>query len=398
MHRRVSPIGRFVVSLLAAFALSVAFVPTVQAASVPTVTSISPVSGPLAGGTVVTITGTNLTGTTQVLFGTVAGTGVTNVSATQVKATAPAGAVGPVLLTLLASGGSAVSTPRYVYLSSTIASPGGTSVTVSSPVAGQDAFVSFEGSAGQRVAFDVSGVTYGAGACPATLSVLGPDGAALTAATGINNGGLHRFTGSADARLMKVQVTVTNRGGTSIVGLHYRRGFDWDVTPAEFSESVTFAKVPNADDSFVRYASDDGCANPDPALPPTYLGAAGYFTDQGPDENLQDRGGQVDISLGDLQSQQSLFFTIYYGVTADRSSAIQAVEAVDAQVYGLGQAVPYDDNVPEPWVPITAVFAIDGSSLNQRADPWLQGTRGDPVFQWCIHHACRLQRIAHQDR
>jgi hypothetical protein len=47
----------------------VTFAPTVQAASVPTVTSISPVSGPLAGGTVVTITGTNLTGTTQVLFG-----------------------------------------------------------------------------------------------------------------------------------------------------------------------------------------------------------------------------------------------------------------------------------------------------------------------------------------
>jgi hypothetical protein len=196
---------------------------------------------------------------------------------------------------------------------------------------------------------------------------------------------------------MKVQVTVTNHGNSIVTGLHYRRVFDWDVTPAEFSESVTFAKIPGADDSLVRYLSDDGFADPDPALPPTYLGADGYFTNEGAAESLQDKGGQIDISLGDLYSQQTLFFTFYYGVTADRSSSVQAVRAVNAQVYSLGQAVPYDDNVPEPWLPITAVFAIDGSSLNQRSGPWLQGTRAEPIFQWCIHHTCRAHGLAREE-
>ena len=41
----------------------------------PTVTSVSPNSGPAAGGTSVTITGTNFTGATAVTFGGTAATG-----------------------------------------------------------------------------------------------------------------------------------------------------------------------------------------------------------------------------------------------------------------------------------------------------------------------------------
>jgi len=58
------------------------------------VTAASPANGPATGGTVVTISGSNLTGATQVLFGDVAGTAVTVVSATELKATAPAHARG----------------------------------------------------------------------------------------------------------------------------------------------------------------------------------------------------------------------------------------------------------------------------------------------------------------
>jgi hypothetical protein len=63
-------------------------------ASAPTVTAISPTFGPIAGGTSVTITGTNFTGATSVLFGTTAATNVTVVSSTQVTATSPALAAG----------------------------------------------------------------------------------------------------------------------------------------------------------------------------------------------------------------------------------------------------------------------------------------------------------------
>jgi hypothetical protein len=53
----------------------------------PTVTSISPTSGPVSGGTSVTITGTGFTGATAVNFGGTAAAGFTINSATQITAT-----------------------------------------------------------------------------------------------------------------------------------------------------------------------------------------------------------------------------------------------------------------------------------------------------------------------
>jgi hypothetical protein len=59
-----------------------------------TVTGISPSLGPAAGGTQITITGTNFTNASTVNFGTQAGTAVTYLSPTQLKVTAPAGSPG----------------------------------------------------------------------------------------------------------------------------------------------------------------------------------------------------------------------------------------------------------------------------------------------------------------
>ncbi len=56
----------------------------------PSITSISPSSGPILGGTTVTITGTGFTGATAVAFGSVAATSFTVVSDTQITAVSPA--------------------------------------------------------------------------------------------------------------------------------------------------------------------------------------------------------------------------------------------------------------------------------------------------------------------
>ena len=61
---------------------------TYTAAVAPTVTGLSPTSGPEAGGTLVTITGTGFTGATAVDFGTTAATGVTVVDDTTITPTA----------------------------------------------------------------------------------------------------------------------------------------------------------------------------------------------------------------------------------------------------------------------------------------------------------------------
>ena len=61
------------------------------AVSAPTVTSISPSSGPSAGGTRVTITGTNFIAGASVKFGSAAATNVAVVNSTQITATSPPG-------------------------------------------------------------------------------------------------------------------------------------------------------------------------------------------------------------------------------------------------------------------------------------------------------------------
>ncbi|MFI1168481.1 IPT/TIG domain-containing protein, partial [Streptomyces sp. NPDC020801] len=71
----------------------------------PTLTSAGPSQGPLSAGTAVTLTGTNLTTTTAVTFGTMEAASFTVVSDTQVTATAPAGSAGPVQVTVTTSGG-----------------------------------------------------------------------------------------------------------------------------------------------------------------------------------------------------------------------------------------------------------------------------------------------------
>jgi hypothetical protein len=72
--------------------------------AVPALTSLSPTSGPVAGGNTVTLTGTGFTGATAVSFGATAATSFTVVSATQITAVAPAG-TGTVQVTLTTVGG-----------------------------------------------------------------------------------------------------------------------------------------------------------------------------------------------------------------------------------------------------------------------------------------------------
>ncbi|HSU73843.1 MAG TPA: IPT/TIG domain-containing protein [Terrabacter sp.] len=84
---------------------------------VPTVTSLSPLTGPPAGGTVVTLTGTGFGRASSVAFGTTTTTTIVRVSSTTLRVTAPAHASGPVDVRVTSPGGvSPVSTTaRYVY-------------------------------------------------------------------------------------------------------------------------------------------------------------------------------------------------------------------------------------------------------------------------------------------
>jgi len=84
---------------------------------VPTVTSVSPAQGVLAGGTAVTITGTHFatSGTTTVTFGGTAATNVVVASATSITATTPAHAAGAVDVVVTTGGQTATLTAGYTY-------------------------------------------------------------------------------------------------------------------------------------------------------------------------------------------------------------------------------------------------------------------------------------------
>ena len=80
----------------------------------PTVSGVSPTSGPAAGGTLVTITGTGFTGTMGVDFGTTPATDVTVVSDGVITAISPAG-TGTVNVTVTTTGGTSAAVPADLF-------------------------------------------------------------------------------------------------------------------------------------------------------------------------------------------------------------------------------------------------------------------------------------------
>jgi hypothetical protein len=95
----------------------------------PTVSDVSPSSGPSSGGTTVTITGTAFTNATAVDFGGSAASSFTVDSATQITATAPAQSAGTVNVTVTTAGGTSAQSAndQYTYVA---AAPTVSSVSV----------------------------------------------------------------------------------------------------------------------------------------------------------------------------------------------------------------------------------------------------------------------------
>ena len=81
----------------------------------PTVTMVGPNSGSTAGGTPVSLTGTNFTGATAVSFGGTAATNFVVNSATSITATSPARAAGAVNVTVTTSGGTSATSAANTY-------------------------------------------------------------------------------------------------------------------------------------------------------------------------------------------------------------------------------------------------------------------------------------------
>ncbi len=159
----------------------------------PTVASLSPTSGPTAGGTGVTISGTGFTGASAVKFGAANVTSFTVASATSITATAPAGS-GTVDVTVTTRGGTsaAAASDKFTYVPRLVAHP------VSAGVA--------FGSTNDPIALNITGGT----AVSVAVASAAAHGTATASGTAIAYTPAPGYVG-ADS----FSYTATNPGGTS---------------------------------------------------------------------------------------------------------------------------------------------------------------------------------------
>ena len=133
----------------------------------PSVSSLSPTSGPTVGGNKVTVYGSRFSGTPRVTFGGVPGTGVVVVSSTKLTVIAPAHAAGSVDVQVTTGEGSSklVSGDRYSYRVPVVTRitptsgrlAGGTTVTIYGTNIGSSPQVTFGGIRGTSVTVYSSG-------------------------------------------------------------------------------------------------------------------------------------------------------------------------------------------------------------------------------------------------
>ncbi len=192
----------------------------------PAVTSVSPNSGPTAGGTTVTVTGTNFTGATAVNFGGTNATTFAVNSATSITATSPAG-TGTVDVTVTTPGGTSTTSTADQF---TYTTPAPT-VTNVSPNSGPPA-------GGTSVTITGTNFT---GATAVKFGGTNATTFAVNSATSI--------TATSPAGTGTVDVTVTTPGGTSATGAADQFTYALVTTtvalsssqnPSSFGQSVTF--------------------------------------------------------------------------------------------------------------------------------------------------------------
>jgi len=160
------------------------------------------------------------------------------------------------------------------------------------------------------------------------------------------------------------EVTVTMRNiSEAAVDARYSRAMDWDIEPTAFDE---YSTVFGGSSEALLHSSANGFSTADP-LRDFENDDSGYevgsFTDAGPD----DHGAVFDFGFGKLDPGQEISFNIYYGAAATEEESVDALIAVGAEVFSLGQ--PNTPGGPALGTPNTYIFAfsgVEGEGLSDR--------------------------------
>jgi len=204
-------------------------------ASAPTITGIGPATGSSAGGTSVTIAGTNFTGVTAVNFGTTQAASFTVNSSTSITAVSPAGS-GSVHITVVAAGGTSATTtedlfsygavPSITGLSPASATVGGAAftLTVSGDNFTSDAVVQWNGATLTTTLVSSTQLT---AAVPASLlAAAGTASVTVTESGGVSanmaffiNAAAPSIVGISPAQGLSAGGTAVNITGTNFTGV-----------------------------------------------------------------------------------------------------------------------------------------------------------------------------------
>jgi hypothetical protein len=360
----------------------------------PTVTAVAPAAGPVGGGTTVAITGTNLSGATQVLFGSVPAAAFTVTSSTAITATASAQAAGTVDVTVTTAGGSSATSAsdQYTYQATaptvTGVAPnrgptaGGTAVTIT----GAD----FTG-ASQVVfgttpaAFTVTGDTQIVATAPAgsagtvDIKVTTPYGtstatpadqftfadAAAPAVTGISPATGPMAGGNT--------VVVSGSGFTAATGVTFGLAAASSFTVV--SDTQISATVPGqvAGAVDVTVTTPYGTSSPVPLDGYTYLAAVPSVTSISPNTGTTAGGTQVTITGANLTGATRVAFgavlapsfTVNSDTSITATAPVQAVGTVDVTVStpaGTSPTSPADQYSYTAAPSLPAVTGISPSS------------------------------------
>jgi hypothetical protein len=283
---------------------------------------VSPISGLTSGGQSVTITGSNLTGATGVLFGGVAASSFTIDSSTQITATTPPDAAGTIDVTVTTPGGSSTTTTadRFQYVARNGTAPPTVARAASATLASNQVSATLSVLGASQYA--ASTLTY-------TWSTTGTPPATVTfSANGNNSASVVRAIFSK-VGAYNFLVTITDPAGNSVTS-------DVGVTVNQVATTLTVspnsgAVVPGGTLQFSDTASDQ-FGNPYTATPVSWtVNGGGTIGNTGDFTAGSATGGPftVTASAGGLvaRAQVTIFLNLAPSGTAYRWYAMSSATA-----------------------------------------------------------------------
>jgi 5-hydroxyisourate hydrolase-like protein (transthyretin family) len=153
----------------------------------------------------------------------------------------------------------------------------------------------------------------------------------------------HHYAPSSDTdHLYEVTVTIENLSNEDFDSVVYRRVMDWDITPTVFHEFVTISGTASTDR--LLNSGNNGFLTGDPLVndPEDFVifpedVSTAYLQDldhSGP----ADHGSVFDFEAGPIARGESATLTIFYGNAPDEAETLDALVAVEAELFSIGQS------------------------------------------------------------